>query len=68
MTCATMRFKDFDQRFDADAKSKLAGMSGGLSTRMGAAMRHAGQLSGPAAAKRIEAAVGDHRRRPGRRR
>ena len=38
-----MRFKDFDQRFDADAKSKLAGMSGGLSTRMGAAMRHAGR-------------------------
>ena len=38
-----MRFKDFDQRFDADAKSKLAAMSGGLSTRMGAAMRHAGR-------------------------
>jgi nitric oxide reductase activation protein len=37
------RFKDFNQRFDADAKSRLAGMQGGLSTRMGAAMRHAGQ-------------------------
>lgn len=36
------RFKDFDQRFDAEVKSRLAGMSGGLSTRMGAAMRHAG--------------------------
>lgn len=36
------RFKDFDQRFDGDAKSRLAGMTGGLSTRMGAAMRHAG--------------------------
>lgn len=37
------RFKDFDQRFDAEVKSRLAGMQGGLSTRMGAAMRHAGR-------------------------
>lgn len=37
------RFKDFNQRFDDEAKSRLAGMQGGLSTRMGAAMRHAGQ-------------------------
>lgn len=36
------RFKDFDQRLDADVKARLAGMKGGLSTRMGAAMRHAG--------------------------
>jgi hypothetical protein len=36
------RFKDFNQRFDDDVKSRLAGMQGGLSTRMGAAMRHAG--------------------------
>ncbi len=35
------RFKDFEQRFDVNAKSRLAGMQGGLSTRMGAAMRHA---------------------------
>ena len=35
------RFKDFNQRFDDDAKARLAGMQGGLSTRMGAAMRHA---------------------------
>ena len=35
------RFKDFNQNFDDDAKSRLAGMQGGLSTRMGAAMRHA---------------------------
>ncbi|MEJ2106511.1 MAG: VWA domain-containing protein [Acidiferrobacteraceae bacterium] len=35
------RFKDFNQRFDDDAKARLAGMRGGLSTRMGAAMRHA---------------------------
>ncbi len=36
------RFKDFNQRWDDEAKSRLAGMRGGLSTRMGAAMRHAG--------------------------
>lgn len=36
------RFKDFSQHFDDDAKSRLAGMKGGLSTRMGAALRHAG--------------------------
>ena len=36
------RFKDFDERFDDRVKARLAGMSGGLSTRMGAAMRHAG--------------------------
>lgn len=37
------RFKDFDQTFDDQAKARLSGMRGGLSTRMGAAMRHAGQ-------------------------
>jgi hypothetical protein len=37
------RFKDFTQRFDDEAKARLAGMKGGLSTRMGAAMRHAAQ-------------------------
>jgi nitric oxide reductase NorD protein len=36
------RFKDFNQRYDDEAKSRLAGMRGGLSTRMGAALRHAG--------------------------
>jgi len=36
------RFKDFDERFDDRVKARLAGMSGGLSTRMGAAIRHAG--------------------------
>ncbi|CCG07161.1 nitric oxide reductase activation protein NorD [Pararhodospirillum photometricum] len=35
-------FKGFEQRFDDQAKSRLAGMSGDLSTRMGAALRHAG--------------------------
>ena len=36
------RFKDFNQNFDDEAKSRLAGMKGNLSTRMGAALRHAG--------------------------
>lgn len=36
------RFKDFAQHFDDDAKARLAGMKGGLSTRMGSALRHAG--------------------------
>lgn len=36
------RFKDFDQSYDDEAKSRMAGMKGGLSTRMGAALRHAG--------------------------
>ncbi|GMQ87246.1 MAG: hypothetical protein BMS9Abin08_0445 [Gammaproteobacteria bacterium] len=36
------RFKDFNQHFDDEAKAHLAGMKGGLSTRMGAALRHAG--------------------------
>ncbi|MFA7593790.1 MAG: VWA domain-containing protein [Thiohalobacteraceae bacterium] len=37
------RFKDFKERFTDDVKARLAGMTGGLSTRMGAALRHAGQ-------------------------
>lgn len=36
------RFKDFDQHWDEGPKAKLAGMTGQLSTRMGAAIRHAG--------------------------
>ena len=36
------RFKDFNQHFDDEARARLAGMQGGLSTRMGAALRHAG--------------------------
>jgi nitric oxide reductase NorD protein len=35
------RFKDFDQPYDDLAKARLAGMTGQLSTRMGAAIRHA---------------------------
>ncbi len=37
------RFKNFNQHFDDDVKACLAGMKGGLSTRMGTALRHAGQ-------------------------
>jgi hypothetical protein len=39
-----VRFKDFDQPWGAAAKARLAGMHGGRSTRMGAALRHAGAL------------------------
>ena len=36
------RFKDFRSGFDDAAKSRLSGLRGGYSTRMGAALRHAG--------------------------
>jgi nitric oxide reductase NorD protein len=35
------RFKDFNQPYDDMAKARMAGMQGQLSTRMGAAIRHA---------------------------
>ena len=35
------RFKDFDETYNERPKAKLAGMTGQLSTRMGAAIRHA---------------------------
>lgn len=38
-----MRVKEFDGGFNIAAKAKLAGVSAGLSTRMGAALRHAGR-------------------------
>ncbi|MDP2024830.1 nitric oxide reductase activation protein NorD [Sulfuriferula sp.] len=38
------RYKDFGMAYNDQAKSRLAGMSGQLSTRMGAAMRHAGSI------------------------
>jgi nitric oxide reductase activation protein len=37
------RFKDFDQPYGDLAKARLAGMRGRYSTRMGAALRHAGR-------------------------
>lgn len=54
------RFKDFEQRYDDEAKSRLAGMQGGLSTRMGAALRHAGwHLTQQSAQKRLVLLVTD---------
>ncbi|MDA8360953.1 MAG: VWA domain-containing protein [Gammaproteobacteria bacterium] len=38
------RFKNFDAPYDDKVKARLAGMKGQLSTRMGAALRHAGHL------------------------
>jgi nitric oxide reductase activation protein len=38
------RYKDFGAAYNDQAKSRLAGMGGQLSTRMGAAMRHAGSI------------------------
>jgi hypothetical protein len=35
------RFKDFKDSYSEDVKARLAGMQGGLSTRMGGALRHA---------------------------
>lgn len=37
-----LRIKDFDASYDDVAKSSLAGLASGLSTRLGAAIRHAG--------------------------
>jgi nitric oxide reductase activation protein len=37
------RFKDFDEHFTEEVKERLAGMQGEYSTRMGAALRHAGE-------------------------
>ena len=38
------RFKDFDRPYGDLSKSRLAGMTGQLSTRMGTALRHAGSF------------------------
>jgi nitric oxide reductase activation protein len=38
------RFKDFDRPYGVQSKARLAGMRGQLSTRMGAALRHAGEF------------------------
>jgi len=46
------RFKDFDESYGEAAKSRLAGMQGGLSTRMGAALRHAGWHLGQQASRK----------------
>jgi nitric oxide reductase NorD protein len=38
------RFKDFDAPYDDKVKARLAGMTGQMSTRMGTAIRHAGEI------------------------
>ena len=54
------RFKDFNQPYDDEAKSRMAGMKGGLSTRMGAALRHAGwHLTQQPAQKRLVLVITD---------
>ncbi|MEA3277168.1 MAG: nitric oxide reductase activation protein NorD [Pseudomonadota bacterium] len=54
------RFKDFNQPYDDEAKSRMAGMKGGLSTRMGAALRHAGwHLTQQSAQKRLVLVITD---------
>jgi hypothetical protein len=54
------RFKDFDQPYDDTPKARLAGMKGGLSTRMGTALRHAGwHLSQQPAQKRLVLLITD---------
>ncbi|MCG8488675.1 MAG: nitric oxide reductase activation protein NorD [Chromatiales bacterium] len=54
------RFKDFEQSYDDEAKARMAGMKGGLSTRMGAALRHAGwHLTQQNAQKRLVLLVTD---------
>lgn len=40
------RFKDFEQPYNDVVKARLAGMKGAYSTRMGAALRHAGMYLG----------------------
>jgi len=54
------RYKDFDQPWAEMPKARLAGMQGQLSTRMGAAIRHAGaHLSRVAAAKKLMLVITD---------
>jgi nitric oxide reductase NorD protein len=37
------RIKEFDEAFDAEPRRRMAGLESGLSTRMGAALRHAAE-------------------------
>jgi nitric oxide reductase activation protein len=47
-----MRLKDFHEPYDASVRARLAGLVPGLSTRLGAALRHAGAEIAPARAHR----------------
>lgn len=54
------RFKDFDQPYNEIPKMRLAGMTGQLSTRMGAAVRHASHfLKQQRAAKKLLLVITD---------
>ncbi len=54
------RFKDFDEPWEDRAKTRLSGMTGQLSTRMGAAIRHAGHtLALQKAAKKLLLVITD---------
>ncbi len=55
-----LRFKDFSEAWGDEPKARLAGMRGQLSTRMGAAMRHAGHhLARQRSAKRLLIVITD---------
>lgn len=47
-----IRIKDFAEPYDVIAKARLAGLESGLSTRLGAALRHAGAELAPVASYR----------------
>jgi len=54
------RFKDFDEPYDDRARARLAGMRANLSTRLGSALRHAGQaLAARRAARKLLLVVSD---------
>jgi len=54
------RIKDFAGPYDAMARSSLAGLEGGLSTRIGAVIRHAGaELAGQSSHRRLLLIVTD---------
>ncbi len=54
------RFKDFGESYNDDVKARMAGMKGGLSTRMGTALRHAGHhLSEQPVQKRLVLLITD---------
>jgi hypothetical protein len=55
-----LRCKDFDQPFDAGVRARLGGLQARFSTRMGAALRHAGaQLSQRPQKKRLLLVITD---------
>ena len=54
------RIKDFEGSYGEAAKARLAGLRGGLSTRMGAALRHAGaEIKGQLTHRRLILIVSD---------